>query len=303
MVSRIDPAPPLREVGCFAAVARHLGFSRAAAELGISQPAASQAVGRLERALGLRLFERTSREVRLTAAGAALLPYAEALLDGAGAFTAEAVRLAAQAGPVIRLAYPPLLGELAARVARRLARRTPPIEVELRAAGWAAATAALAAGEASVAIVGAPFPREFTTAARFHVPVDHIAVPAGDPLAGSSELRPDRLGRHKILMPGNRPPGGMWARLAVRLRGPHQYRVVADDIDDYAALLDLVAAGAGLLPTPHLLVRSVRRADVVFVPFEAGGLRLSYGVAWSPERVSPELMALVGAVQEALWTR
>ncbi|MDF5752882.1 LysR family transcriptional regulator [Spongiactinospora sp. TRM90649] len=300
-MTRMDPAPPLRDLACLASVARHLGFSRAAAELSMSQPAVSQAIGRLERGLGLRLFERTSREVRLTAAGAALLPYAEALLDDAAAFSAEAGRLAAQATPAIRFAYPSLLGGLAAQVARRMARRSPPIEVELRPAGWAAATAALSSGEVAAALLGAPFPREFTTAARFHVPVDHIAVPAGDPLARSSGLRPDRLGRHRVLLPGNRPPGGMWARFAARLRGPQ--RVVGGDLDDLAAALDLVAAGMGLLPVPNLLVRSVRRHDVEFVPFDGGGLRLAYAVAWPPDRVSPELMAVVRTVQEALWTR
>ncbi|MFC7646147.1 LysR family transcriptional regulator [Streptosporangium lutulentum] len=62
----MDPGPPLRDIGCFALVAQRLSFSRAAAELHMSQPAMSQAIGRLERSLGVRLFERTSREVRLS---------------------------------------------------------------------------------------------------------------------------------------------------------------------------------------------------------------------------------------------
>ena len=65
----MDPGPPLRDIACFALVARHRSFSRAAAELGLSQPAASQAIARLERAVGVRLFERTSRAVELSAAG------------------------------------------------------------------------------------------------------------------------------------------------------------------------------------------------------------------------------------------
>ncbi|MEV4460441.1 LysR family transcriptional regulator [Microbispora sp. NPDC049633] len=298
----MDSGPPLRDIGCFAAVARHLSFSRAAAELGVSQPAASQAVGRLERALGVRLFDRTSREVHLSPAGKALLPYAEALLESAAAFSAEAKRLAAPEGDGVRLAYPPLAGGLAARIARRMARREPPAEVELRPAGRAAAVAALAAGEVTAAILAAPFPRELTTVARFHVPVGHLAVPAGDPLAGLPRLQPERLARHRVLMPRERPPGGVWARLAARV-GPHRQHVVADEIDDFAAALDLVAAGVGLLPTPLLVVTSVRRDDVAFVPLDAGDLRLTYALAWRGERVSPGLMALVRTAQECLWTR
>ncbi|MCG5218730.1 LysR family transcriptional regulator [Streptosporangium sp. KLBMP 9127] len=291
--------PPLREIGCFALVARHLSFSGAAAELGLSQPAMSQAIGRLERSLGVRLFERTSREVRLSTAGAALLPYAETMLEAAAALSAEAVRLAAPARPIIRLAYPPVVGVLAARVARRLAGRRPAIDVELRAAGWSAATEALARREVSAAILGTPFPQGVPTAARFHVTIGHLAVPAGHPLAALPRIRPEQLARHELLLPRNRPPGGAHARLAARFR----HRVVADEIDDFAAALDLVAAGAGLLPVPHLIVQTIRRQDIAFVPLDVGELRMTYGLAWPVGEPAAELMALVQAVQEALWTR
>ncbi|MFG3442354.1 LysR family transcriptional regulator [Nonomuraea sp. NPDC047897] len=278
----------LRELECFARVAARLSFSGAAADLGMSQPAMSQAITRLERAAGVRLFERTARAVRLTAGGRALLPYAEQALEAAVAFSAEAARLAR---PTIHLAYPPLVGTLAARVARRLAGRTPSIGVELTAAGRSAASAALDAGEASAAILATPAPARFVTAARFHVSVDHLAVPAGHPLAGRPRAVVADLAGQVVLAPGGRPWPGL----------PGRPRLVADD--DFAAALDLVAAGSGLLPTPQLLVRGVRRTDVSFVPLEAAGLRVTYALAWPKERVTPELMALVQAVQDALWTR
>lgn len=283
-------------------MARHRSFSRAAAQLGLSQPAVSQAIGRLERLLGFRLFERTSREVRLSTAGRTLLPYAEALLEAAAALSVTATRLALPATPTIRLAYPRIAGALVARVARRLARREPPIELELRPAGWSAATVDLAAGAVPAAILSAPFPPGLNTTARFHVTVGHLAVPVDDPLARQARIRPEQLGRHEVLMPRNRPPGSMWARLAARLPGPRQH-TMADDIDDFAAALDLVAAGAGLLPTPNLIVQTVRRGDIQFIPLDAGELRVTYALAWSPERATPELMALVQTLQAALRTR
>ncbi|NUW40549.1 LysR family transcriptional regulator [Nonomuraea rhodomycinica] len=278
----------LREIQCFARVADRLSFSRAAADLGMSQPAMSQAITRLERSAGLRLFERSARAVRLTAEGRALLPYAEQVLESASAFSAEASRLAR---PSIHLAYPPLVGSLVARVARRLAARTPPVGVELRVADRAEASAALAGGEVSAAVLVVPAPAPLVTGARFHVSVDHLAVPAGHPLAARPRVEPRDLAGRTVLAPGGRP----WPGLPGRTR--------AAPGDDFAAALDLVAAGAGLLPAPQLLVRAVRRDDVTFVPLAAGDLRITYGLAWSRERVTPELMALVQAVQDALWTR
>ncbi|WP_246609535.1 LysR family transcriptional regulator [Nonomuraea rhizosphaerae] len=278
----------LKEVQCFARVAARLSFSAAAADLGMSQPAMSQAITRLERAAGVRLFDRTAREVRLTAEGKALLGHAGELLSAAHAFSAEAARLAR---PTIHLAYPPLVGALAARVARRLARRSPAIGVELRVAGRGAAGEALERGEVSAAILATPAPARFVTAARFHVSVDQLAVPLGHPLESRSRVGPPDLAGQVLLTPGSRA----WAGL------PGHARTVADD--DFAAALDLVAAGAGVLPIPQLLARTIRRDDLRFVPLDAGDLRITYALAWARERVTPELMALVQAVQDALWTR
>ena len=299
----VHPGPPLREIGCFVLVAQRLSFSRAAAELGMSQPAVSQAIGRLERTLELRLFERTSREVQLSDAGKVLLPYAESLLEQAAAFSVEASRLAAPTGRTIRLAYCPLVGGLAARVARRLSRRSPVIELELYAAGWSTATAELAQATVSAAIMSRPFPPGLATTARFHVPITHLAVPASAPLATASRVRLDQLAGRDVLMPRSRPPGGVWAQLAAQLLGPSGSRLAPDTLDDLPGALDLVAAGRGYLPVPRLLVETVIRPDVRFVPLEDGGVvRMTYALVWCQDRASAELMALVQAVQEILRT-
>jgi len=294
----VDLGPSQREIACFVLVARQLSFSRAAAELGLSQPAVSQAIGRLERMLGLRLFERTSREVQLSDEGKVLLPYAESLLDLTASFSAEAARLARFSDRSIRLAYCPLVGGLAARIVRRLSRRVPSIEVELYRAGWSAASADLVSGAASAAIMTTPFPAGYAMTARFDLPVTHVAVPAG---CAVPEVRLDQLARLGPLVPRNPVPGSVWAQLAARLRVLPASAVPVAELDDLPAALDLVAAGRGLLPVPHLLVETVRRPDVRFLPLAgAGDLRMTYGLVWSGGRASAEVMALVQATREVL---
>ncbi len=64
----------------FVAVADSGGFSAAASQLNLTQSAVSAQIRRLEERLSVRLFDRTSRSVALTAAGGALLPYARRML-------------------------------------------------------------------------------------------------------------------------------------------------------------------------------------------------------------------------------
>lgn len=70
----------LSQIRCFEAVARHLHFTNAAQELVLPQPAVSLQIRRLEEEIGVQLFERTTRAVRLTDAGTMLLPSAQRIL-------------------------------------------------------------------------------------------------------------------------------------------------------------------------------------------------------------------------------
>lgn len=77
--------PDPTSLRCFEAAARHLGFRAAAAEVGMSPAAFSDRIQRLEALLGQPVFQRSTRQVRLTAAGEHLLPLARGALAAAEA--------------------------------------------------------------------------------------------------------------------------------------------------------------------------------------------------------------------------
>ena len=95
----------LRHLRYFIAVAEELNFSRAAERLHMAQPPLSAAIRQLERDLGVELFVRTTREVRLTDAGRAFLQGARRTLADAERATEDAQRAAAGELGHLRIAY------------------------------------------------------------------------------------------------------------------------------------------------------------------------------------------------------
>ncbi len=86
--------PGTRALRTFEAAGRHLNFTRAAKEVGLTPAAVSYHIKEIEEQLGFALFTRTSRSIRLTAAGAVLFEAAGEALDGLQRATARARKLA-----------------------------------------------------------------------------------------------------------------------------------------------------------------------------------------------------------------
>ncbi|WP_019056236.1 LysR family transcriptional regulator [Streptomyces prunicolor] len=106
-----------RELAYFVAVAEELHFGKAAERLGIAQPPLSRAISRLERRMGVRLLERTSRRVALTDAGAVFLGESRQLLDSLDAAVRRAQR-ARQPGRLVMAVRPGSASGLVADLVR-----------------------------------------------------------------------------------------------------------------------------------------------------------------------------------------
>jgi LysR family glycine cleavage system transcriptional activator len=105
MAPRLPPLNPLR---AFEATARHASLSRAAAELSVTHGAVSHQIKALEQALGVRLFERVGRRLKLTPHGAELLPAVSGAFEDIAAATHRLTR-PASAGALSVSCVPALL--------------------------------------------------------------------------------------------------------------------------------------------------------------------------------------------------
>jgi DNA-binding transcriptional LysR family regulator len=100
----------LSDLRGFVAVAEELHFGRAAERLLYTKSHVSQIIARLERELGVPLFNRTTRQVELTVAGSRLVSRARTVLDTVEDLRREAADLAGHSGAQLRIAYAPATG-------------------------------------------------------------------------------------------------------------------------------------------------------------------------------------------------
>jgi len=179
-----------RQLRYFVVVAEELSFARAAARVGIASPALSRAIAGLERDLGVRLLERSTRRVTLTATGSSLLADARRALRALDAAALRARRSAGVAGGRLVLAVKAdveggLLEDVLA--AYRDERAAVPVDVVFT--GWREQPGLLRAGQADVAIVLQPFDTEGLDSETLTREPQLLALPTGHPLAARPRLR------------------------------------------------------------------------------------------------------------------
>jgi DNA-binding transcriptional LysR family regulator len=280
--------PELRQLRTFVAVAEELGFTRAAARLGVGQQAVSKAVARLEDELGVELLERTTREVRLTPAGAALLEPARRALAAAD----SAVAAAREAGGVptgtVRIGVTPAIGAREREDAVAAIRRdAPDVAVAVHEVRPRDVGRLLASRELELALarsrVGGP---EVAAAELRPTPVA-LFVAAGHRLAGNRPVAPEELDGERLLTwnpPGTAFTDLLLARLAeagARVE-PVESRITGVGSGSELVALDAVAVMPADWPISDGAVR---------VPL-AGDLALPLLVLWPLGAASPAVRRL-----------
>jgi DNA-binding transcriptional LysR family regulator len=190
----------LRQMRAFAAVARHLSFTRAAEELHLTQPAVSQQLKLLESEVGMPLFEHTGRSIHLTAAGLELLPYAK-----------QAIELLREAGEslsamrglkrgVLKLGAVSTAKYFAPSLLRAFTPAFPEITIKFSVGNREEVIEQLGGNEIDLVIMGRP-PRELETEAEAFAKHPLVIIAAPDhPLAGKRRIQLRQLAGENFII-------------------------------------------------------------------------------------------------------
>ncbi|MFI5934500.1 LysR family transcriptional regulator [Actinoplanes sp. NPDC051494] len=285
-----------RQLEVFAAVAREGSFTRAAERLHLVQSAVSATIAALESDLGERLFDRTTRHVRPTAAGHALLPHADRIRD---AFQAARDAVEAVSGGLsgsIRIGYmtnvtlfdiPDLLG--------RFSREHPDVTMHLTpaATGTAGLAEGLRRGDLDLAFLSAT-PADYP-ALRIDVLASSplgLTVPAGHPLAGRDHIRLAETAALRFVCYREGFATRTLFDAEFRRHGLHRdVRFETSDTNDFAAL---VASGLGVGFLPEYLAGPDPRLH--WIPVQDADLRMPVSIGTSPAHTLSAAAARLAAL-------
>jgi DNA-binding transcriptional LysR family regulator len=256
----------LRQLECFVAVAEELHVSRAARRLGLAQPPVSRLVTRLERNLGARLFERSRRGLRLTAAGEAILGPARRTLAEARCTASAARRAAAGEVGTLTIGFSSSAAfSVLPDVVRRYRARHPEVQITLRELVTARQFADVEAGLLDLAIARGPAPPTELVVRALHDEPFVAVVPKGHALARQRRVSLTALAAERfVFIPRHVAPLFHDAILRACHRAGAAFTAV-EEAAEWHTIVGLVAAGLGVSIVPASLAR-LRWKSAVFVP-------------------------------------
>ena len=282
----------LFQLRCFVAVAQELHFGRAAERMNMTQPPLSRHIQLLEHAVGVLLLERTSRRVRLTAAGAVLYREAQDLLRHAERAAAAAQRTGTGAAGRVVVGYTAVTGwALIPAVLAAAGKTLPQIEIVLEEMVSSEQLDALAQDRIDLGLVR---PMHASAGLAYHRVMREpmvLAAPARHPLAKLDRVRLADMAGQPLIMYS--PKASRYFHDKIRAlfpaTGPQPNYV--HHIGQTHTIMALVRGGIGLAIVPES-ARQLRFENIVLRPLWRKDVFAEVYLAWREDARNPALQPL-----------
>jgi DNA-binding transcriptional LysR family regulator len=254
----------LRHLRYVLAVAEHLHFGRAAQQLHISQPPLSQQIRQLEDELGVKLFNRTKRQVQLTKAGEMLVDEARLIMAQVDHASRVATRVnEGDMGQLTVAIAGPADAPFFIDVFERFAKRHPKVRISLRMMGTVEQARALHDGRIHVGFLIPPLDEQgLAVETVIHLPIV-VALNRKHPLASRAYVPLRALANESHVMFSRDLDPHFFDAIVSACREAGFSLNVVHQVDDLYTACALVAAGYGVCFVPAGIQEGRSRAIVL----------------------------------------
>lgn len=287
----------LDELRCFVVLAKILNFRRAAEQLHMAQPSLTRLISRMEKELGVKLVNRTTRQVKLTSAGEVLLTEAQAVLLRAEQAIRTVRQTAVQESGRLGVAFTQkALHTIVPKVLSVFCDRFPHVKLDILEACTENQVEALRLAKVDVGFLHPPLRATFLSLLPIYQEQMLLALPIDSSLSLQTRISwPDLVNETLILHE--------------RQDGPILYDYIIQQCEKAGftpkiihkaaeqTFMGLVTAKLGVsFVTPSM--EHVRNPGVVFVAIASDAPILEYALAWRQEDASPLVEAFRQVVEE-----
>ncbi|KNY12910.1 LysR family transcriptional regulator [Shinella sp. SUS2] len=301
----------LRQLRHFVAVAEELHFGKAAERLHMTQPPLSQSIQALEADLGVQLFFRTKRTVRLTPIGKHWLPHARRVVDEAATLPELARRLSRGEVGTLRIAFVSFVGySFLPRLVSRFKQSFPEVEILLSEATSNVQIDSLLAGDIDIGLMIPPSNRAMP-APLSYMPITSeelvVAMPSRWIKSRNAEHQSGTISfedfKEKPLVLFPRAGAPVLHDLVTRFYANYgAHPVISQHAMQMQTMINLVAEGMGLAFVPSCM-RSLSPAGVSYLRLQEAAPTIEVGLSWQPDEASQVVKKFVALVKDEIASR
>jgi DNA-binding transcriptional LysR family regulator len=292
----------LRHFRYFAAVAQYLNYSEASRRLHVAQPAISQTILDLEEEIGAKLFLRSNRNVRLTAAGAVLLAEVESILKRADEAKGAAQRAARGEVGTLRLGFiAPATAPILPSLVQAYRQGYPDVELQLRHMNPDTQLAAFAEGKLDLGFSRPLLPEQRPYFDEEMIYSDYLVaiLPANHPLAKERKIQLQKLATEPFVLFHRIGAPGLFDEVVGVCRQAGFTPKVRHETDLMTTVFLLVESGLGVSLVPGC-ARGLEQQETIRRPLTVRSNPLCLCAIWPRGSQSPTVEAFLHILREQI---